>query len=38
MPKDKVVVLGLVTTKTGAIETKEHLKRRIDKAAREVWG
>ena len=30
----KVVVLGLVTTKSGALETKDELKRRIDQAAR----
>ena len=31
---DKVVVLGLVTSKTGALETKDELKRRIDAASR----
>ena len=36
VPKDKIVVLGLVTTKRGAIETKDSLKRRIDEAARYV--
>ncbi len=30
----KVVVLGLVTSKTGALETKDELKRRIDEAAK----
>ena len=30
---DKVAVLGLVTTKKGALETKDELKRRIDEAA-----
>jgi 5-methyltetrahydropteroyltriglutamate--homocysteine methyltransferase len=30
----KIVVLGLVTSKTGALETKDELKRRIDAAAR----
>ena len=30
----KVVVLGLVTSKTGALETKDELKRRIDAAAK----
>jgi len=30
----KVVVLGLVTSKTGALETKDELKRRIDQAAK----
>ena len=36
VPKDKFVVLGLVTTKRGALETKDELKRRIDEAARFV--
>jgi 5-methyltetrahydropteroyltriglutamate--homocysteine methyltransferase len=31
---DKRVVLGLVTTKGGQLETKDSLKRRIDEAAR----
>lgn len=30
----KVVVLGLVTSKTGAMESKDELKRRIDQAAK----
>jgi 5-methyltetrahydropteroyltriglutamate--homocysteine methyltransferase len=34
VPKGKRVVLGLVTTKRGALEDKETLKRRIDEAAR----
>jgi 5-methyltetrahydropteroyltriglutamate--homocysteine methyltransferase len=29
-----VVVLGLVTSKTGELETKDELKRRIDEAAK----
>lgn len=33
VPADKIVVLGLVTTKRGALEDKEMLKRRIDEAA-----
>jgi 5-methyltetrahydropteroyltriglutamate--homocysteine methyltransferase len=33
LPKGKVVVLGLVTTKFGAMESKDALKRRIDEAA-----
>ena len=33
LPKGKIVVLGLVTTKFGAMETKDALKRRIDEAA-----
>ncbi len=32
MPKGKVVVLGLVTTKRGELEDKDDLKRRIDDA------
>jgi 5-methyltetrahydropteroyltriglutamate--homocysteine methyltransferase len=34
VPKDKVVVLGLVSTKRPALERKEDLLRRIDEAAR----
>jgi 5-methyltetrahydropteroyltriglutamate--homocysteine methyltransferase len=33
LPKGKQVVLGLVTTKTGKLESKDELKRRIDAAA-----
>ncbi|HWH83168.1 MAG TPA: 5-methyltetrahydropteroyltriglutamate--homocysteine S-methyltransferase [Burkholderiaceae bacterium] len=33
LPKGKTVVLGLVTTKFGAMESKDALKRRIDEAA-----
>jgi len=33
VPKDKKIVLGLVTTKTGEMETADELKRRIDEAA-----
>jgi 5-methyltetrahydropteroyltriglutamate--homocysteine methyltransferase len=33
VPKDKTVVLGLVTSKTGELESKDELKRRIDEAA-----
>ena len=36
VPNDKTVVLGLVTTKVGALESKDTLKRRIDEAARYV--
>jgi 5-methyltetrahydropteroyltriglutamate--homocysteine methyltransferase len=36
VPPGKVVVLGLVTTKRGALESKEDLERRIDEAARFV--
>ena len=32
--KDKIAVLGLVTTKFGAMESKDALKRRIDEAAK----
>lgn len=34
LPKGKVVVLGLVSTKNGVLESKDELKRRIDEAAR----
>ncbi|MBV9539357.1 MAG: 5-methyltetrahydropteroyltriglutamate--homocysteine S-methyltransferase [Acidisphaera sp.] len=34
LPKGKVAVLGLVTTKDGALESKDALKRRVDEAAR----
>ncbi len=34
LPKGKQVVLGIVTTKTGALEDKDALKRRIDAAAK----
>jgi 5-methyltetrahydropteroyltriglutamate--homocysteine methyltransferase len=34
VPKGKTVVLGLVTTKTGALENKDDIKRRIDQAAK----
>ena len=33
LPKGKIVVLGLVTTKFGEMENKDALKRRIDEAA-----
>jgi len=36
LPRGKKVVLGLVTTKVGALEGKDDLKRRIDEAARFV--
>jgi len=35
-PKDRIVVLGLVTTKTGEMESKDDLKRRIDEAAKYI--
>ncbi len=34
LPKGKTVVLGLVTTKAGTMESKDTLKRRIDEASR----
>jgi len=34
LPKGKHVVLGLVTTKTGALEKKDDIKRRIEAAAK----
>ena len=36
VPKGKTVVLGLVTTKNGALEDKDTLKRRIDEASKFV--
>jgi 5-methyltetrahydropteroyltriglutamate--homocysteine methyltransferase len=36
LPKGKTVVLGLVTTKKGALESADDLKRRIDEASRFV--
>ncbi len=36
VPKGKIVVLGLVTTKFGAMESKDDIKRRIDEAAKYV--
>jgi 5-methyltetrahydropteroyltriglutamate--homocysteine methyltransferase len=34
LPKDRHVVLGLVTTKTGTLESKDAIKRRIEEAAK----
>ena len=34
VPKGKMVVLGLVTSKSGTLESKDELKHRIDQAAR----
>jgi 5-methyltetrahydropteroyltriglutamate--homocysteine methyltransferase len=34
LPKGKIVVLGLVTTKLGDLEKKDDIKRRIDEAAK----
>jgi 5-methyltetrahydropteroyltriglutamate--homocysteine methyltransferase len=36
VPKGKIIVLGLVTTKRPQLESKDELKRRIDEAARYV--
>src|SRR5262249_60220164 len=36
VPKGKMVVLGLVTSKSGLLETKDVLKRRIEQAAKFV--
>jgi 5-methyltetrahydropteroyltriglutamate--homocysteine methyltransferase len=36
VPKEKMVVLGLVTTKRGELESKDTLKRRIDEASKFV--
>jgi len=34
LPKGKTVILGLVTSKTGTLETREDLLRRIDEASK----
>jgi 5-methyltetrahydropteroyltriglutamate--homocysteine methyltransferase len=34
LPKGKTVVLGLITTKLGQLESKDDIKRRIDEAAK----
>jgi 5-methyltetrahydropteroyltriglutamate--homocysteine methyltransferase len=34
LPKGKTVVLGLVTSKSGTLEKKDDIKRRIDEAAK----
>jgi 5-methyltetrahydropteroyltriglutamate--homocysteine methyltransferase len=36
MPKDKIVVLGLITSKRPELESKDTLRRRIDEAAKYV--
>ena len=36
VPKGKIAVLGLITTKVGRVETVEELRRRIDEAARHL--
>jgi 5-methyltetrahydropteroyltriglutamate--homocysteine methyltransferase len=34
VPRDKIVVLGLVSTKVGTLESKDDLKRRLEEAGR----
>jgi 5-methyltetrahydropteroyltriglutamate--homocysteine methyltransferase len=36
VPKDKTVVLGLVTSKSGTLESRDEIKRRIDQAAKYI--
>ncbi len=36
VPKDKTVVLGLVTSKSGTLESRDEIKRRIEQAAKLV--
>jgi 5-methyltetrahydropteroyltriglutamate--homocysteine methyltransferase len=36
VPKDKTVVLGLITSKSGELESKDAIRRRIDEAAKFV--
>jgi 5-methyltetrahydropteroyltriglutamate--homocysteine methyltransferase len=36
VPKGKTVVLGLVTSKSGTLESKDALRRRIDEAAKYI--
>lgn len=36
VPKDRQVVLGLVTTKTGRLESKDEIKRRIEEATKYI--
>ena len=36
VPKEKTVVLGLVTSKSGQLESKDEIRRRIDAAARYI--
>jgi 5-methyltetrahydropteroyltriglutamate--homocysteine methyltransferase len=36
LPKGKTVVLGLVTSKTGTLESKDAIRRRIDEASKFV--
>ena len=34
LPKNRIAVLGLVTTKSGQLESKDEIKRRIARAAK----
>ena len=36
VPKDKTVVLGLVTSKSGTLESRDEIKRRIEEAAKYI--
>jgi 5-methyltetrahydropteroyltriglutamate--homocysteine methyltransferase len=36
VPKDRVVVLGLITTKTGRLEARDVIRRRIDEATKYI--
>jgi len=36
VPKEKTVVLGLVTSKSGRLESKDDIRRRIEQAAKFV--
>ncbi|MBV8772267.1 MAG: 5-methyltetrahydropteroyltriglutamate--homocysteine S-methyltransferase, partial [Deltaproteobacteria bacterium] len=36
VPPEKIIVLGLVTTKRGALERKDELKRRVDEASKYI--
>ena len=36
MPKGKTVVLGLVTSKSGTLESRDELRRRIDEASKYI--
>ncbi len=36
VPEDKFIVLGLITTKSGALESLDALRRRVEEASRYV--
>ncbi len=36
MPEDKIIILGLVTSKTGALECNDELKQRIEEASQYI--